>query len=63
MRKCEYCGAWLDANETCTCKNGTDDFKPATLIKRPITKEELKAKLERMSNKEYTEYCKRFIVV
>lgn len=55
MRKCQYCGAMLDAGEICDCKNGTRAFERATFKKRPLTSEELKEKLQRMSHKEYCE--------
>ncbi len=63
MKKCKYCGAWIDAGETCDCENGTRTFESVKLKKRHLTAEELKAKLERMSYKEYDEYRKSFSIV
>ena len=59
MKKCKYCGAWIDSGETCDCENGTRTFESVKLKIRPLTKEELKAKLERMTHNEYMEYCQR----
>lgn len=56
MRKCEYCGAFLDAGEECGCAAGTDIIKKPT--KRMMTKYELKRMVSEMSHAQYTAYLR-----
>ena len=59
MKKCKFCGTILDAGEVCNCKNGTQMPEKTILTKRPLTSEELKRKLERMTHAEYMAYLSR----
>lgn len=59
MRKCKYCGAYLDPQEVCDCENGTRESERASVKKRPMTSEELKAKIQSMSYKESCAYLER----